>query len=238
MKTIPQEIKILKLIKNRLDLLMSNNETSVEIRSNELYEFAKKDSVISSYFKDGREFNRFLKKNHNNGIMKQIIPNYSVDTLNKNFYRWFFSREIKPQNKTRKLVEVKQSSLKYYKNGLTIDTIESINVRSLQEKEILKNLLDCNYLSIEYDYELKINLDKKYVDFKILNRLTQKTFLWEHFGMTNSENYLNSMTEKIEWFKNNGFKTVEFGGNLIYTYYTTDNKLNKDIEKYIAIIMK
>lgn len=98
MKSLPEEIKVLRLIKKRLDDLVSNNITTVEIRSNELYEFAIKDPIVKSYFKDGKEFNRFLRENHNNGIMKQIIPNYNVDTLNKNFYRWFFSKEIKPEN--------------------------------------------------------------------------------------------------------------------------------------------
>lgn len=77
---LPKEIKILKLIKIRLDILMANGETVVEIRSNELYGSVKKDPVLNTYFKDGKIFNQFLREYHNNGIMKQIIPNYNVDT--------------------------------------------------------------------------------------------------------------------------------------------------------------
>ena len=217
---------------------MSDSGTALEIRSNELYEFAKRDPVIDSYFKNGTQFNQFLRENHNNGYMKQIIPNYNVDTLNPNFYRWFFTRENKKENTSRSLVEIKQSSLKYYKYGLTINTIENIDVRSSHEKQILENLACCDYLTIEYDAIIRSNDDKKFVDFKIKNRLTQKIFYWEHFGVTNSDRYLNEMAEKINWYKNNGFKTVELGGNLIYTYYTDNNQFLKDMEKYISLIMK
>ncbi|MCD1117551.1 hypothetical protein [Chryseobacterium turcicum] len=238
MKSLPQEIKILKLIKERLDILMSNRETAVEIRSNELYEFVKKDPILNSYFKDGKMFNQFLRQYHNNGIMKQIIPNYSVDTYNKNFYRWFFSREIKIKNEPGKLVETKESSLSYYKSGLYIIAENGTKLRSLQEKKIYENLIRCNYLAIGYDAQIIGKYDRKYVDFKILNKLTQKTFYWEHFGMTNSDQYLTSVEAKIEWYRNNGFKTVENRGNVIYTYFSTDNKFEKDIKKYIELIIE
>ena len=54
--------------------------------------------------------------------------------------------------------------------------------------------------------------------------------------MTNNELYKNKMAEKINWYKSNGFKTVENGGKLIYTYYTTDIEFAKNISKYIRLI--
>jgi len=238
MKSLPQEIKILKLIKEKLDKLMSDSETALEIRSNELYDFVKKHPTLNSYFNDGKMFNQFLREYHNNGIMKQIIPNYRVDTYNKNFYRWFFSRELKNKIDAGKLVETKKSSLSYYKSSLHIIAENGTKLRSLQEKKIYENLIRCNYLTILYDAPIQGSYDRKYVDFKILNRLTQKTFYWEHFGMTNSDEYLESMADKIEWYKNNGFKTVENRGNIIYTYFSTDNKLEKDIKRYIELILE
>jgi hypothetical protein len=44
------------------------------------------------------------------------------------------------------------------------------------------------------------------------------------------------MTDKIEWYRNNGFRNIEDGGNLIYTYYSTDNRLKKDVDKYLEKI--
>lgn len=46
------------------------------------------------------------------------------------------------------------------------------------------------------------------------------------------------MTEKIEWYRNNGFKTVENKGNVIYTNYSSENKFKKDIKKFIEIILR
>lgn len=238
MKSLPEEIKILKLIKARLDILMANGETAVEIRSNELYDSVKKDPVLNTYFKDGKIFNQFLRQYHNNGIMKQIIPNYNVDTFNKNFYKWYFSTELKSKNESGKLVETKKSDLAYYKSSLYIIAEDGTKLRSLQEKNIYENLVTCNYLTIFYDAQIQGSYERKYADFKIVNRLTQKTFYWEHFGMTHSEKYLESMTEKIEWYRNNGFKTVENKGNVIYTYYSTENKFEKDIKKFIEIILR
>ncbi|MCY1661034.1 hypothetical protein [Chryseobacterium sp. SL1] len=238
MQSLPNEIKILKLIKRRLDILMANGETAVEIRSNELYDSVKKDPVLNSYFKDGKMFNQFLREYHNNGIMKQIIPNYNVDTFNKNFYKWYFSKELSTKNKSGKLVETKKSDLNYYKSNLNIIAEDGTKLRSLQERKIYENLIRCNYLTIVYDAQIQGSYEQKYADFKIVNRLTQKTFYWEHFGMTNSEKYLEAMTEKIEWYINNGFKTIENRGNIIYTYFSTENKFEKDIEKYLEIILR
>ncbi len=56
--------------------------------------------------------------------------------------------------------------------------------------------------------------------------------------MTNNEVYKSKMADKIEWYKQNGFKTIENGGNLIFTYYSNANNLEKDTKKYIEIITK
>ena len=93
MKKLPEDLKILKRIGERLDLLMKDPYTSVEIRSNELYEYAIKDKYLTSKFKNQREFNQFLRKQHDKGYLKQIIPNCRVDDTNRKFFQWYFRRK-------------------------------------------------------------------------------------------------------------------------------------------------
>jgi hypothetical protein len=72
----------------------------------------------------------------------------------------------------------------------------------------------------------------------IKNIETGKTFYWEHFGMTNDIQYLENMQKKRYWYKENGFSQVEEGGELIYTYYTDDKELIRDIDNYIELILE
>lgn len=111
-----------------------------------------------------------------------------------------------------------------------------IEYNSDQEKEIYEKLLTCNYLTVKYEFPVNRDGELKYPDFTIVNRINRKTYYWEHFGMTHASSYLDSMTQKIEWYKINGFRTVEEGGNLIFTIYSDLKKLQRDIDKYIEII--
>ncbi|HWV72343.1 MAG TPA: hypothetical protein VN040_11530 [Pseudosphingobacterium sp.] len=93
MKNLPSEIKALKRIKERLDHLMSEHGTPIEIRSNTLYDSVVREGELKTLFPDQKAFNEFLRQQHNNGILKQIIPNYRVDTSDYRFYQWYFHRE-------------------------------------------------------------------------------------------------------------------------------------------------
>ena len=54
--------------------------------------------------------------------------------------------------------------------------------------------------------------------------------------MTNNEQYKEGMAEAIRWYKLNGYKMVDDGGNLIYTYYSDEKVFNREILKYIKIV--
>ena len=97
MKKLPKDLKLLMRIGERLDSLMKDQYTSVEIRSNELYEYAIKDKHLFSKFHNQIEFNRFLRKQHDKGFLKQIIPNCRVDDTNKSFYQWHFRKKGLPK---------------------------------------------------------------------------------------------------------------------------------------------
>jgi len=238
MENIPPYLKSLKLIKESLDKLMANRATAVEIRSNELYDHISKNPVLKKSFPTPGMFNHFLKKQHKDNILKQIIPNYRVDTSNENFYQWYFFKETNKDVTQGRGVETIGSKLNYQKGNQKFMSKDGIKFRSEQELEIYNRLLKCNYLTVEYEPRLVEFGEQKYPDFKISNKLTQKTYYWEHFGLTNSDRYLDAMAEKIRWYRNNGYETVEDGGKLIYTIYSDWKTFQRDIDNYIAVITK
>jgi hypothetical protein len=236
--SLPPEIKTLRHIKQKLDKLMSDRSTSVEIRSNSLYEFIIRDEQLRKLFPDQIVFNQFLRQQHNSSVLKQIVPNYRVDTSNYLHYQWYFYRDTSKTVGTGRGIETSDSKLAYKNEELKVFSSDGRKFRSNQEKEIYEKLLKCNYLTIEYEFPISKHGEKRFSDFKIVNRLTQKTYFWEHFGMTNSDKYLDEMTEKLLWYRNNGFKALEDGGNVIFTIYSELKEFQRDMDKYIAIIIR
>ncbi|MET4142038.1 hypothetical protein ABIB30_004431 [Pedobacter sp. UYP1] len=238
MESLPLEFKILRRIKMKLDKLMSDRGTPVEIRSNFLYDYIIKDEDLKKVFTSQMMFNQFLRAQHNGGNLKQIIPNYKVDTSNHIHYQWHFYKDTNINIGQGKGIEAVGSQLTYKDNELIVPASDGTLLRTHQERGIYEKLLKCNYLTIEYEFPVSKYGHKKYADFRILNRMTQKIYFWEHFGMTNSDDYMEEVAKKLLWYKNNGFKTVENGGNLIYTIYSDENKLQRDTDNYINIIIK
>jgi hypothetical protein len=159
-----------------------------------------------------------------------------VDTSNHRFYQWFLHRGPNKNSENGKGIITIDTRLKYNSYHLNNLSSNGLKFRSNHEKEIYEKLLRCDYLTIEYEPPVSKHGETKYVDFKISNRANQKTYLWEHFGMTHSSQYLDLMTEKIRWYRINGFKTVEDGGNLIFTIYSDWHSFQKDIDRYINLI--
>jgi len=211
----------------------------VEIRSTDLYEEVKRNVVLKERFPTSKEFNRFLRLQHDQGVMKQIIPNYDVDTTNSRFYQWKFRKEV---SETKYLPGQKSTSIKskfmFQKSGKKIIASDGEKLRSKQELFIFERLLQCRNLLIFYDYPIVEFGEPVYVDFFIKNQVTRKTYLWEHFGMTNDESYKDNMTNKVLWYKNNGYKLLEDRGNLIYTYYANERTFSRDVDEFIDLITK
>lgn len=238
MKKLPEDLKILKRIAEKLDLLMKDPHTPVEIRSNDLYDYAIKDKLISSNFFNQRDFNRFLRKQHNKGYLKQIIPNCRVDDTNKEFYQWHFRKKSKPKNNGRNFSGVNGNYIHFRKN-LNIQTSDNTFVRSEQEKLIYESLIKNEELNVIYDYPLIHRGKRKNVDFFIENKKDNTEYFWEHFGMTNNEDYLSKIPKTINWYKDAGFKNIEEkNGNLIFTYYKDIGVFQREVDKNISKILK
>jgi hypothetical protein len=232
-----QEIKTLKLIKVKLDKLMNDRYTKVKINSSDLYGYIKNDSELFKIFPNSRRFNQFIRTQYENGLMKQFISNCHADTTKRSHYEWSFWKEIKSSDShSGKNTNATKSNYKYHSFHKNVVASNNEIVRSLQEKFIYEKLLICDNLELFYDHPIRKNEEVKYTDFYIRKKINHQVFYWEHFGMTNDENYKNGMAEAINWYKTNGFKTVEDGGNLIYTYYSDEKTFNRDVLKYIDII--
>jgi hypothetical protein len=235
MLPLPDDIKHLRVIKRQLDTLMSDRYTSVEVRSNELYEYVIKDNTMNQVFPSQREFNQFLRKMHQDGSLKSIMPNYRVDTYNKNFYQWYFRRDVSRSDSIGQSEGI-ISNFKYKEESKKYKASNGELLRSKQELLIYEALLKCDFLQIFYDRPITEFGERKVVDFLIRNKHTGLSFIWEHFGMTNDEQYISSIKEKQDWFRDNGYCSINERGNLIYTYYISEKALNRKISQNILAI--
>ena len=105
-------------------------------------------------------------------------------------------------------------------------------VRSKSEVIIADALF---FAKIPYHYEkpLKVGNRTVYPDFTVLNVKTRKEYYWEHLGLLDDEDYLNSFLVKMDSYQKNG---VRSGEKLILTKETKKHPLNtanvKEMIKY------
>ncbi|MDF4221089.1 hypothetical protein PXC01_05780 [Maribacter sp. M208] len=235
MKKLSVENRILMRIQTLLNTYLSAPNTAVEINSIELYDVIKKNPELRKRFSSNTAFNRFLRNSHKYGDMKSLI-NYRVDDSNNLNFRWFFRFKNLREKAKSTNTTVNKGTYNYYKYSQTAIASDGVRFSSSHEVSIYEYLLKESHLRIDLEYPLIINGEQKFVDFTITNKLNRKVFYWEHLGMINSEEYKEKMVNKIEWYLSNGIKSVEDGGNLIYTYYHRDSDFIKDIKKCIQII--
>ena len=96
-------------------------------------------------------------------------------------------------------------------------------VRSKSEVIIADTL---SRMNIPYKYEVPLKLKNSrifYPDFLCLNLRTRQEFLWEHFGMMDSPEYLEKAIGKMKLYNDNGYY---LGKNLIITMETQTTPLN------------
>ena len=113
---------------------------------------------------------------------------------------------------------------KEYK-GTTYMTLKGDLVKSRAEKEIANALF---LAGIPYKYECGISFDngKTYIfpDFTIMDPVTGKIYLWEHFGMEEQNYYRLRNANKMYTYFENGYIP---GKNLICTFSNDVEKLTK-----------
>lgn len=230
-----RSIKLLKQIKKVLDTLMHASGTKTVIRLNELTEYLLRDPMIREAMPTPKAISQFLRDQHQQGILKQLIPNCHVDTSNHTMYQWYFNREVLPA-KHAGSGETLQSTNRYMDRRKHVSTASGVFVRSLQERYILDHLHGIAHLSTRYEFQLAGHGGNKSVDFQVINNRTKRHFYWEHFGYTGSEAYKDAMSEKLVWYRASGFISVDDNGPVVFTYYAHQDQFEKDVAKYLELI--
>ena len=107
---------------------------------------------------------------------------------------------------------------------------------SKQELFIYEQLLKESDLHVEYEAGFEGSDKVLFPDFTVKSLVTGQVFIWEHFGMTNSDHYLNQIPNKLVWYAENGAMPVDQGGNLIITYYN-ERTFQNDVANAISTIL-
>jgi hypothetical protein len=122
----------------------------------------------------------------------------------------------------------KETSPEYY-------TDKGERVRSKSEI-LIANALKKHNITYRYEYALGLKGDiTLHPDFTVLNVRKRQELYWEHFGMMDDPQYVESAMKKIETYEKNG---IFPGETLIMTFESKGNPINQStvkllIEKYM-----
>lgn len=122
-----------------------------------------------------------------------------------------------------------------YMDSLRFETDRGEMVRSKSEV-IIANMLYRQKESLSYKYERPLILEnrgKKYTlhpDFTVLNLKTGRIVYWEHMGRMDDSKYAADFVWKANLYLLNGYT---MGGNVIYTYETSNHPLDIRVVKKI-----
>lgn len=108
---------------------------------------------------------------------------------------------------------------------------------SRQELLIYEYLLEQPFLHVEYEKAFHGSDRTSYPDFTVVNSKNGKEYIWEHLGMTNNEEYLDRIPNKLMWFAEQGVHSIENNGTLIITFYR-ETSFFSDVVKFVELIKK
>lgn len=238
MKSLPKEFYLLKIISKYIEEYFAMTVNTKMVRSTDIYEFLKRKDDFRQQISSPKEFGRFMRRMHDDGVLTQFIKNVKVDTSNKGFYQWYFFPPLRTLSRTtttdnKNLASSHPDSSKFFRGGKKYLAANGTMVRSLQELNIMNRLLAVDIFDVYYERLLVAAGKERYPDFTIYNKETQTVFHWEHFGMTENQKYADKMAEKIEWYKQIGYKSIDDGGRLIVTVYRNEKHFIGLIENII-----
>lgn len=104
----------------------------------------------------------------------------------------------------------------------TYTTDNGENVRSKSEV-IIANKLASKGIPYLYEFPMKLGESMCFPDFTILNPVTKKVMIWEHFGMMDDPNYNTRALKKLNLYQRCGYIQ---GVNLIVTFESTQVPLD------------
>lgn len=232
---LSKAVDLLKKISTEIDEFFKTTNLASNARSTDIYDFASRNEVLRKEFPTGKDFSRFLRKMHQEGVLSQVIRNHVVDISNPNYYQWWFYRKERKTPTELNSESVKNIS-KYYNSERNIPTNDGCAVRSHQEQYIYNRLLEEKDLKIYYERPFGIKGYNKMPDFTIVNRQSDVVYHWEHFGMMDIPSYEIYVEKKILWYIDKGYSFIEKGGRFIVTYYRNETSFHEDVERIVKLI--
>lgn len=118
-----------------------------------------------------------------------------------------------------------------YPENLVHWTASGLKVRSKSES-IIASLLEKNNVMYRYEAALKIDDFVIYPDFTLRRKFDGKIFYWEHFGMMDDAEYIQSVNKKLCYFIENNILPWD---RLIITFETKDVPLDaRNVQSIIS----
>ena len=97
-------------------------------------------------------------------------------------------------------------------------------------------MLKKNKIPYRYECALKLNNRTVFPDFTVLNVRDRKEMYWEHFGLLDDPDYLETSLAKVTAYELSGYYP---GDRLIISFETTRQPLDmRLIEKIIALYFR
>lgn len=118
-----------------------------------------------------------------------------------------------------------------HKEQLKFKTKSGNMVRSKTELIIDGFLTDYN-IPFRYECALKLGNHTVFPDFTIRHPKTGELYYWEHFGMIDVENYMESASQKLKEYVRNG---IIPSVNLILTYETLKEQLKTEMIEALIV---
>ena len=237
------EYKLLKIIGGYINDYFAGMEHPKAARASDIYDFLSRKDDFKKHISNPVQFSRFLRDMHKNGLMKQFIDNYDVDTSLYYKYKWYFY----PKGKTlvtnteefnSAKVKVHAGTNEYKSEHKLFEAANGVKVRSRQELHIMNRLLAQSDFEVYYERQLIAGGQERYPDFTIHNKKTDTVFYWEHFGLSENARYAEEMAEKIRWYQQIGIKNIEDGGRFIGTIFIYENHFTKLVDDLIEKMKK
>lgn len=194
--------------------------------------FCLRKPDFSKRFWNKAVFHHFMREMHKEELLLQVIRNCQVDTSNPDKYKWYFYRPSRIV-KTRSSLLNDNTSKNQIEDYLYV-TNKGIKVRSAQELHIYEKLSTIPGIEVEYEKKFKYKSEYKLPDFTFV--INDKTYFWEHFGMSEDWGYFYNMANKIEWYYNAGLKPFKDGGCLIFTIFEDALHFHRKVDEIICDI--
>ncbi|WP_419025601.1 hypothetical protein [Emergencia sp.] len=121
-----------------------------------------------------------------------------------------------------------------YREKEKIHRFKGIKYRSKSEI-IIAEILHSYGIAYQYEIKVKVNGRKYRSDFRIKRPKDNKEFIWEHFGLTDDENYLQRTYSKLENYHDQG---IDLWDNLLISFDQVDGGIDVDvIDKIVRVFL-